>query len=63
MTKKIYKIEGMDCPNCAVMLECDLEDAGIEAKCSYTKNTLEIEEPHDNKKVIEMITKGGYTIK
>lgn len=53
----------MDCPNCAAMLECDLEDAGCKAKCSYSKSTLEVEEPHDVKKVIEVVEKGGYTIK
>lgn len=60
---KIYQIKGMDCPNCAAMLECDLEDAGCKAKCSYSKSTLEVEEPHDVKKVIEVVEKGGYTIK
>jgi copper chaperone CopZ len=63
MTKKIYKIEGMDCPNCATMLECDLEDLGCKAKCSYANSTLEILGAHDRKKVEEIVNKGGYTIK
>lgn len=60
---KTYKIVGMDCPSCATMLECDLEDVGCKAKCSYSKGTLGVEEPYDIKKVIEVVKKGGYTIK
>lgn len=60
---KTYHIKGMDCANCATMLECDLEDAGCKAKCSYSKSIVEIEGPHDENKVVEIIHKGGYTIK
>lgn len=52
----------MDCPSCATMLECDLEDAGCKAKCSYAKGTLEIEEPHDKEKIVEIIKKSGYSV-
>ena len=60
---KTYKLSGMDCANCATMLECDLEDAGCKAKCSYAKGVLVIEEPHDPKKVVETVRKAGYSIK
>lgn len=59
----IYKIKGFDCASCATMLEMDLEDAGIPAKCSYAKEVLEIDVPHDSKKVIEIVKKSGYSIK
>lgn len=59
---KVYKISGMDCASCATLLEMDLEDAGIPAKCSYAKEELKIESKHDKKKVIEIIKKGGYSI-
>jgi copper chaperone CopZ len=59
---KTYKIEGMHCASCATMIELDLEDAGIKAKCSYASSTLEINESHDSKKVIETIKKSGYSI-
>jgi len=59
---KIYKITGMDCPSCAALLELDLEDAGCRAKCSYAKGTLEVEEPHDPKKIVEIIKKSGYSV-
>lgn len=62
MTNKIYKVKGMDCASCAALLEMDLEDAGIKAKCSYPKESLEIEGDHDKKKVIEIVSKSGYSI-
>ena len=62
MNKVIYKVKGFDCASCASLLEMDLEDAGIKAKCSYPKETLEIEGEHDGKKVIETVKKSGYSI-
>lgn len=59
---QIYKIKGMDCASCASLLELDLEDAGIKAKCSYPKETLETEGGHDTSKVIEVVKKSGYSI-
>lgn len=53
----------MNCPSCASMIELDLEDAGIKCSCSYTDSTLKIDDPHDPKKVIEIIKKSGYSIK
>ncbi len=59
---KIYKIKGMDCASCAMIIESDLEDAGIKAKCSYAKEVLEIEGDHDKEKVEELVKKSGYNI-
>lgn len=60
--KKTYKIKGMDCPSCASLIELDLEDAGIKAKCSFPKESLEVEGDHDPKKVVEIVSKAGYSI-
>lgn len=60
---KKYKIGGMDCASCASLLEMNLEDAGIVAKCSYAKETLEVEEKADHKKVLEVIKSSGYSVK
>ena len=62
MTTKVYKIKGMNCPSCASLLELDLEDAGIKAKCSYPNSTVEVEENYDPKKVIETVKKSGYSV-
>lgn len=61
--KKIYKIKGMDCASCASLIEMDLEDAGIKTKCSYSKETLEVEGAHDKKKVVEIVSKSGFSIR
>ena len=60
--KKIFKIKGFDCASCATLLEMDLEDAGVKAKCSYLKGTLEIEDEKDKDKVIEIVKKSDYSI-
>lgn len=52
----------MDCPSCASLLEIDLTDSGIPCKCSYAKETLEIDTKYDIKKVKEIIVKSGYNI-
>lgn len=52
----------MHCASCASMIELDLEDAGISAKCSYQKETLEVEGEHNPKKVVEIVKKSGYSI-
>lgn len=65
MATKKYKINGMDCDACAKMIELDLEDAGITAACNYARETLEVEINGDkglDKKVKEIIEKGGYRL-
>lgn len=62
MTKKTYKVLNMDCASCALLIEGELEDAGIKAKCSYAKQTLEIEGEHDKKKIHEAVKQAGYEL-
>jgi len=65
MTKKTFKVEGMHCTSCALVIESDLEDAGVKAKCSYAKQTLEMEYDENKiseKTVSEVVKKSGYTI-
>lgn len=62
INKRLYKISGMDCDSCAKMIELDLEDAGIIAKCSYSEEILEITHDHDSTKVVEIIKKSGYSV-
>ncbi len=59
---KVYKIKGFDCASCAALLEMDLEDSGIKAKCSYPKESVEVEGTHDERKLIEIVKKSGYKI-
>ena len=60
--KKVYKIEGMYCASCAAMIELDLEDAGIKAKCSFADSELRVEEGCDDKKIADIIKKSGYSV-
>jgi copper chaperone CopZ len=62
MTKKVYKIKGMHCASCATMIELDLEDAGIKAKCSYPKSTVEVEGDENFVKIKKVVEKSGYQI-
>ena len=64
-TKKTYKISGMDCASCAAMIELDMEDIGVKAKCSFPKETLEVEFDPDKiseAKVKEVIKSSGYNL-
>ena len=50
----------MDCPSCAMLIESELDDAGIKAKVSYAKETLELKESYDIKEIKKIIQKLGY---
>lgn len=61
----MYKIKGMHCTSCAMVIESDLEDAGVNASCSYAKEVLEVEFDERNlseKKIKEVVKESGYTI-
>jgi copper chaperone CopZ len=60
--KKTYKITGMNCASCASMIELDLEDAGVKAKCSYSRSNLEVEGDGNFVKIKEVVEKSGYQI-
>lgn len=65
MKKKTYKVQNMSCTSCAMLIETELEDISVKAKCSYAKESLEVE--YDEKKVNEEHIKKtvknlGYTI-
>jgi copper chaperone CopZ len=55
----------MHCTSCALMIESDLEDAGVKATCNYAKETLEVE--FDEKKIKvekikQIIATSGYSV-
>ena len=60
--KKTYKIKGMNCPSCASLLELDLEDVGVKAKCSYPKSTVEVEGDGNFVNIRKVVEKSGYKI-
>ncbi|NMD00071.1 MAG: hypothetical protein GYA62_10165 [Bacteroidales bacterium] len=58
----IYKIEGIDCPSCACMIELELENIGIKSECVYCDGLLKIEGKHDQKKILKIIENAGCSI-
>jgi len=62
--KKIFRVNGMQCASCAMVIESDLEDVVIKAKCSYAKQTVEIDDNGkvDIAKIKEVVTSAGYGI-
>ena len=66
MTKKEFKVIGMDCSSCAMLIEGELEDAGVEkAQCSYAdeKLTVEFDETKINEdKIVEVVKQTGYEL-
>lgn len=65
MIKKTFKLKGMDCPSCAILIEGELEDQGVTARCSYAKEIVEVE--YDEKKISEVdihhiIHTSGYQV-
>jgi len=66
MVKKKFKVDGMHCSSCAMVIEGDLEDGGAnKAACSYAKQELEVEfdeKKLDEKKIKEIVQKSGYKV-
>lgn len=65
MIKKTYKVQGMDCASCAAVIEADLEDAGVNASCSYAKQMLEVEFDEAKTKeeqIKKVVADSGYTL-
>lgn len=65
--KKRFKISGMHCTSCAMLIEGDLEElSGVEsAKASYIKSEVEVEFLDDLvgvDKILEIVKKSGYQI-
>jgi copper chaperone CopZ len=65
MIKRTYKVNGMHCTSCALVIESDLEDVGVKATCNYPKEQLMVEYDEktiSEKKITEIVHKSGYTI-
>lgn len=65
MIRKTYKVIGMHCTSCPLIIESDLEDAGIKAHCSYAKQILDVEfdeQMIQDSKIKEVVKSAGYDI-
>jgi len=65
MTKKSYKVDGMHCTSCALLIESDLEDAGVKARCNFAREVLEVEFDEKSvgeKKIADIVANSGYRL-
>lgn len=65
MIKKTYKVDGMHCASCAAVIEADLEDAGVNASCSYAKQTIDVEFDEvkvPEEKIKQVVAQSGYQL-
>lgn len=65
MVKKKFKIEGMHCPSCSMLIDGDLEDLeGVKSsKTSFAKSECEVEFDDirlSEDKILQTIQKTGY---
>lgn len=64
MIKKTFKIKGMHCPSCVMLIEGELEDRGAKARCNLAKNEVVVEYPEGlgDEGVRAAIEAAGYTV-
>ncbi len=65
MIKKNFKVVGMHCTSCPLIIESDLEDIGVKASCHYAKETLEVEYDESRiaeEKIRDVVYSSGYEL-
>ena len=65
MVKKIFKLSGMHCTSCAMVIEGELEDLGAGARCNWARQEVEVQwDPAqiEEQKLVEAIEKQGYKV-
>jgi P-type Cu+ transporter len=64
-TKKVFKLKGLHCSSCALMIEGNLEDVGANATCDFASEKVEVEwdgDKVDEQSLVEAIEKDGYKV-
>lgn len=64
MIKKTFKVLGMHCPSCVMLIEGELEDRGAKARCNLAKNEVVVEYPEElgDEGVRAAIEASGYSV-
>lgn len=65
MTKKTYKIIGMHCTSCPLLIEGELEDIGVKCSCNYAKARLDVEYDGSGlteEKIRQTVKSAGYDL-
>lgn len=64
-TTKIFKLSGLHCTSCSLVIEGEIEDLGAKASCDYVKQTVKVEfdpEILSEQKIIAAIEGQGYEV-
>lgn len=64
MAKKTFKIKGMHCSSCSILIEGELEDIGLASKANYQKQVVEVETDgtHTDEDIIKAVKRAGYEV-
>ncbi len=65
MVKKTYKVKGIHCSSCPLVIEGELEDIGAKAHCNYASQMLEVEYDEaklDEAKILSVVKSAGYDL-
>lgn len=65
MVKKVLQLSGMHCTSCSLVIEGELEDAGVKAEADYVKQKVVVEfDPHSitPSQVQKIIEDQGYKV-
>jgi len=64
--KKTFHIKGMHCKSCSALIKSELEDAGVKSEIDFSSRKAEVEfddKKINIKKIKQIISKGGYSVK
>lgn len=65
MIKKTFKLSGLHCTSCSLVIEGEVEDLGAKADCDFLKQEVKVEyDPKklSEKQIVEAIEKQGYRV-
>lgn len=63
MTKKTYKLDGLHCASCSMVIEGELEDQlGVKAACSWAKQVVEVEGEVEMFQIKQVVEAQGYRV-
>ncbi|OGG10032.1 hypothetical protein A2154_04330 [Candidatus Gottesmanbacteria bacterium RBG_16_43_7] len=65
MIKKTYKIKGMHCSSCPMLIEGELEDIGVKSRANYQKQIVEVEiedERVTDEDIRQAVKRAGYEV-
>lgn len=66
MTKKVFRLSGLHCTSCNLIIEGELEDQlGVDASCSYQSQTVEVtfdSNKVSDEKIVSTIESQGYKV-